>query len=52
MGHVLDHVAETAVLRHAPAQKDLLLAYVGHGALRDLREHRERRLLYGQSDIL
>lgn len=52
MGHVLDHVAETAVLRHASAQKDLLLAYVGHGTFRDLSEHRERRLLDGQSDVL
>lgn len=51
MGHILYHIAETAVLRHAPSEEDLLLADVGHGALRDLREHCERRLLDGKSDV-
>lgn len=50
--HVLDHVAETAVLGHPSSEEHLLLANVGHGALGDLREHREGGLLHGQRYVL
>lgn len=52
MRHVLDHVAKTAVLGHSSSEEHLLLADVCHGALGDLREHREGGLLHGQRDVL
>lgn len=50
--HVLDHVPQAAVLRHAAAQQDLPLADVRHRALGDLGEHGERRLLDRQGYVL
>ena len=50
--HILDHVPETSVLGYASAEEDLLLPDVGHGALGDLREHGESRLLDGERYVL
>lgn len=52
MRHVLDHVAKATVLSHSSSEEHLLLAYMGHGALRDLREHRKSGLLHRQRYIL
>lgn len=52
MGHLPYHVAQAAVLGHAPAEQDLVLPYVRHRALRDLREHGERRLLHRERYVL
>ena len=50
--HLLDHVAEASVLGHSSSEEDLLLAYVRHGALRDLGQHRECGLLHRERDVL
>ena len=50
--HILDHVPEASVLGYASAEEDLLLPDMGHGALGDLGEHGERRLLDGERYVL
>lgn len=52
MGHILDHVPQTAVLGDSASEKDLLLAYVRHSALCHLGEHGEGGLLHRIADVL
>ena len=52
LGHLPDHLPETHVLGYASPEKDLVLPYVGHCPLGDLREHGIGSLLDGQRYVL
>ena len=52
MSHLGDHLPQAHILRHTAAEKDLVLADVGHRAFRHLGEHGERRFLNGKRYVL
>ena len=52
LGHDLDHLLESLVAADSTDYQDLFAVAVRHGALRDLREHGENRLLEREAEVV